>query len=218
MNGVSESTQRPKKYVFVTGGVVSSLGKGILTSSLGALLRARGYRVTAIKIDPYVNVDAGTMRPYEHGEVFVTADGAETDLDIGHYERFLDLDLSRGNNLTTGQVYLSVIQKERRGEYLSQTVQVIPHVTDEIKDRIRQVASEQGAEVVVVEVGGTVGDLESLPVLAALRQFRLDGGEEPTVCIPLTLVPYLETSAAFKPKPPPHSVAPCWGGGLQPHA
>ena len=142
MNGVSESTQRPRKYVFVTGGVVSSLGKGILTSSLGALFRARGYRVTAIKIDPYVNVDAGTMRPYEHGEVFVTADGAETDLDIGHYERFLDLDLSRGNNLTTGQVYLSVIQKERRGEYLSQTVQVIPHITDEIKDRIRKVAEE----------------------------------------------------------------------------
>jgi len=206
----------PRKYVFVTGGVVSSLGKGILTSSLGAILRARGYRVTAIKIDPYVNVDAGTMRPYEHGEVFVTADGAETDLDIGHYERFLDVDLSRGNNLTTGQVYLSVIQKERRGEYLSQTVQVIPHITDEIKDRIRQVAKEQEAEIVVVEVGGTVGDIESLPFLEAIRQFRFDEGEENTLYLHLTLVPYLSTSEEFKTKPTQHSVATLRGVGIQP--
>ncbi|KGQ21633.2 CTP synthase [Thermus filiformis] len=206
----------PRKYVFVTGGVVSSLGKGILTSSLGAILRARGYRVTAIKIDPYVNVDAGTMRPYEHGEVFVTADGAETDLDIGHYERFLDVDLFRGNNLTTGQVYLSVIQKERRGEYLSQTVQVIPHITDEIKDRIRQVAKEQEAEIVVVEVGGTVGDIESLPFLEAIRQFRFDEGEENTLYLHLTLVPYLSTSEEFKTKPTQHSVATLRGVGIQP--
>jgi len=218
VNGVSDSPKRPRKYVFVTGGVVSSLGKGILTSSLGALFRARGYRVTAIKIDPYVNVDAGTMRPYEHGEVFVTADGAETDLDIGHYERFLDMDLSRGNNLTTGQVYLSVIQKERRGEYLSQTVQVIPHITDEIKDRIRKVAEEQRAEVVVVEVGGTVGDIESLPFLEAIRQFRFDEGEENTFYIHLTLVPYLETSEEFKTKPTQHSVATLRGVGIQPDA
>lgn len=206
----------PRKYIFVTGGVVSSLGKGILTSALGAILRARGYRVTAIKIDPYVNVDAGTMRPYEHGEVFVTADGAETDLDIGHYERFLDVDLFRGNNLTTGQVYLSVIQKERRGEYLSQTVQVIPHITDEIKDRIRQVAREQEAELVVVEVGGTVGDIESLPFLEAIRQFRFDEGEENTLYLHLTLVPYLSTSGEFKTKPTQHSVATLRGVGIQP--
>lgn len=206
----------PRKYIFVTGGVVSSLGKGILTSALGAILRARGYRVTAIKIDPYVNVDAGTMRPYEHGEVFVTADGAETDLDIGHYERFLDVNLFRGNNLTTGQVYLSVIQRERRGEYLSQTVQVIPHVTDEIKDRIRQVAQEQEAELVVVEVGGTVGDIESLPFLEAIRQFRFDEGEENTLYLHLTLVPYLSTSEEFKTKPTQHSVATLRGVGIQP--
>ncbi len=204
------------KYIFVTGGVVSSLGKGIVTSSLGAILRARGYRVTAVKIDPYINVDAGTMRPYEHGEVFVTADGAETDLDIGHYERFLDRDLSRGNNITTGQVYLSVIQKERRGEYLSQTVQVIPHITDEIKRRIRQVAAEQQAEIVVVEVGGTVGDIESLPFLEAIRQFRFDEGPEDTLYIHLTLVPYLRTSEEFKTKPTQHSVATLRGVGIQP--
>lgn len=148
------------KYIFITGGVVSSLGKGITTSSIGALLRARGYQVTAVKIDPYINIDAGTMRPYEHGEVFVTDDGAETDLDIGTYERFLDIDLARHNNLTTGQVYQSVIEKERRGEYLSQTVQVIPHVTDEIKQRIVLAGERAGAEIVLVEVGGTVGDIE----------------------------------------------------------
>jgi len=164
------------KYIFITGGVVSSLGKGIATSSIGALLRARGYQVTAVKIDPYINVDAGTMRPYEHGEVFVTQDGAETDLDIGTYERFLDTDLSRGNNITTGQVYQTVIEKERRGEYLSQTVQVIPHVTDEIKNRIYQAGKDANAELVLVEVGGTVGDIESLPFLEAIRQVRFEVG------------------------------------------
>ena len=204
------------KYIFVTGGVVSSLGKGILTSSLGAILRGRGYRVTAIKIDPYVNVDAGTMRPYEHGEVFVTGDGAETDLDIGHYERFLDIDLSRANNLTTGQVYLSVIQKERRGEYLSQTVQVIPHITDEIKDRIRRTAHEQNAEIVVVEVGGTVGDIESLPFLEAIRQFQFDEEDQDLMYLHLTLVPYLAASEEFKTKPTQHSVSTLRGVGIQP--
>ncbi len=204
------------KYIFVTGGVVSSLGKGILTSSLGAILRGRGYRVTAIKIDPYVNVDAGTMRPYEHGEVFVTGDGAETDLDLGHYERFMDVDLSRANNITTGQVYLSVIQKERRGEYLSQTVQVIPHITDEIKDRIRRTASEQNADIVVVEVGGTVGDIESLPFLEAIRQFQFDEQDGDLMYMHLTLVPYLGTSEEFKTKPTQHSVSALRGVGIQP--
>ncbi|MER3554422.1 MAG: CTP synthetase [Meiothermus sp.] len=204
------------KYIFITGGVVSSLGKGILTSSLGAILRGRGYRVTAVKIDPYVNVDAGTMRPYEHGEVFVTGDGAETDLDIGHYERFLDIDLARANNLTTGQVYLSVIQKERRGEYLSQTVQVIPHITDEIKDRIRRTAHEQNAEIVVVEVGGTVGDIESLPFLEAIRQFQFDEQDSDVMYLHLTLVPYLPTSEEFKTKPTQHSVSALRGVGIQP--
>ncbi len=204
------------RYIFVTGGVVSSLGKGIVTSSLGAILRGRGYRVTALKIDPYVNIDAGTMRPYEHGEVFVTADGAETDLDIGHYERFLDRDLARINNVTTGQVYLSVIQKERRGDYLSQTVQVIPHVTDEIKERIRRVGREQNAEIVIVEVGGTVGDIESLPFLEAIRQMRFDAGPENTLYLHLTLVPYLRTSEEFKTKPTQHSVATLRSVGIQP--
>ncbi len=215
MNG-TPGGQGPRKFVFITGGVVSSLGKGILTSALGALLRARGYRVTAVKIDPYLNVDAGTMRPYEHGEVFVTADGAETDLDIGHYERFLDQDLSRANSITTGQVYLSVIQKERRGEYLSQTVQVIPHITDEIKARILRAAEEQEAEITVVEVGGTVGDIESLPFLEAIRQFRFDQGEGQVLYLHLTLVPYLETSEEFKTKPTQHSVATLRGVGIQP--
>ena len=204
------------KYIFVTGGVVSSLGKGIATSSLGALLRARAYNVTAVKIDPYINVDAGTMRPYEHGEVFVTQDGAETDLDIGTYERFLDTDLARGNNITTGQVYLSVIEKERRGEYLSQTVQVIPHVTDEIKRRIYAAGKETGAEIVLVEVGGTVGDIESLPFLEAIRQIRFEVGRENTLYLHVTLLPYLGTSEEFKTKPTQHSVATLRGVGIQP--
>ena len=207
-----------RKYIFVTGGVVSSLGKGISTSSIGALLRARGYRVTAVKIDPYVNVDAGTMRPYEHGEVFVTDDGAETDLDVGTYERFLDVDLNRGNNVTTGQVYLSVIEKEREGAYLSQTVQVIPHVTDEIKQRIADAGEAADAEIVLVEVGGTVGDIESLPFLEAIRQFRFEAGRENTLYLHVTLVPYLGASEEYKTKPTQHSVATLRGVGIQPDA
>lgn len=204
------------KYIFITGGVVSSLGKGIVSSSLGALLRARGYRVTAVKIDPYINVDAGTMRPYEHGEVFVTSDGAETDLDIGTYERFLDINLNRNNNITTGQVYQTVIEKERRGEYLSQTVQVIPHVTDEIKNRIRASGHDAGAEIVLVEVGGTVGDIESLPFLEAIRQMRFEEGPGNTLYVHVTLLPYLGTSEEFKTKPTQHSVATLRGVGIQP--
>lgn len=204
------------KYIFVTGGVVSSLGKGIATSSIGALLRARGYAVTAVKIDPYINVDAGTMRPYEHGEVFVTKDGAETDLDIGTYERFLDTDLARENNITTGQVYQRVIEKERRGEYLSQTVQVIPHVTDEIKTRIYESGQNVQAEIVLVEVGGTVGDIESLPFLEAIRQVRFEVGRDNTLYLHVTLLPYLGTSEEFKTKPTQHSVATLRGVGIQP--
>ena len=207
-----------RKYIFVTGGVVSSLGKGISTSSIGALLRGRGYRVTAVKIDPYVNVDAGTMRPYEHGEVFVTDDGAETDLDIGTYERFLDVDLARTNNVTTGQVYLSVIEKERRGAYLSQTVQVIPHITDEIKARIEKAGEEADAEITLVEVGGTVGDIESLPFLEAIRQFRFEVGRENTLYLHVTLVPFLGTSEEHKTKPTQHSVATLRSVGIQPDA
>ena len=204
------------KYIFITGGVVSSLGKGIATSSIGALLRARAYRLSAVKIDPYINVDAGTMRPYEHGEVFVTQDGAETDLDIGTYERFLDTDLARGNNITTGQVYQTVIEKERRGEYLSETVQVIPHVTDEIKRRIYEAGKQVGAEIVLVEVGGTVGDIESLPFLEAIRQIRFEVGSENSMYFHVTLLPYLGTSEEFKTKPTQHSVATLRGVGIQP--
>ncbi|ULH16120.1 CTP synthase [Deinococcus sp. KNUC1210] len=204
------------KYIFVTGGVVSSLGKGVATASLGALLRARGYKVTAVKVDPYINIDAGTMRPYEHGEVFVTASGAETDLDLGNYERFLDLDVPEGSNLTTGQAYQEVIRRERAGDYLSQTVQVIPHVTDEIKRRIRTAGEKAGAEIVLVEVGGTVGDMESLPFLEAIRQFRFDEGEENTLYLHLTLVPYLGTSNEFKTKPTQHSVAALRSYGISP--
>ncbi|CAN5828342.1 CTP synthase [soil metagenome] len=210
------SGHKETRYVFVTGGVVSSLGKGIATSSIGTLLRARGYRVTAVKIDPYINVDAGTMRPYEHGEVFVTDDGAETDLDIGTYERFLDVDLSRRNNVTTGQVYLAVIQKERQGAYLSQTVQVIPHVTDEIKARIYEAGEAANAEIVLVEVGGTVGDIESLPFLEAIRQIRFEVGRERTLYIHVTLLPYLGAAEEYKTKPTQHSVATLRGVGIQP--
>lgn len=204
------------KYIFVTGGVVSSLGKGIASASLGALLRARGYKVTAVKIDPYINIDAGTMRPYEHGEVFVTAGGAETDLDIGNYERFLDLDIPQGSNITTGQAYQEVIRKERAGDYLSQTVQVIPHVTDEIKRRIRAAGERAGAEIVLVEVGGTVGDIESLPFLEAIRQFQFDEQDHNVLYLHLTLVPYLGTSNEFKTKPTQHSVASLRSYGISP--
>ncbi len=204
------------KYIFITGGVVSSLGKGLVTSSLGALLRARSYAVTAIKIDPYINIDAGTMRPYEHGEVFVTADGSETDLDLGNYERFLDMDVPPGSNLTTGQVYQEVIRRERAGEYLSQTVQVIPHITDEIKRRIREVAARAEAEICLVEVGGTVGDMESLPFLEAIRQLRFDEGADRTAYVHLTLLPYLKSSQEYKTKPTQHSVATLRSVGISP--
>jgi len=196
-----------RKYIFMTGGVVSSLGKGISAASIGALLRARGHTVTAIKIDPYINVDAGTMRPYEHGEVYVTDDGAETDLDIGTYERFLDIDLTKANNITTGQVYLRVIERERAREYLAQTVQVIPHVTDEIKRRIIRAGELAEADVVLVEVGGTVGDIESLPFLEAIRQLDFEVGHENTLYFHVTLVPYLGTSEEYKTTPTQHSVA-----------
>jgi CTP synthase len=204
------------KYVFVTGGVVSGLGKGVVTASLGRLLRARGVVVTLQKIDPYLNVDAGTINPYEHGEVFVTKDGLETDLDIGHYERFLDQDLGRPNYLTTGQVYWSVIQRERRGDYLGRTVQVIPHVTEEIKARIRQALEATGSEVVVVEVGGTVGDIEGLPYLEAIRQMRDELPREDVAVIHLAYVPILSTTGELKTKPTQHSVKELRAVGIQP--
>lgn len=204
------------KYVFVTGGVVSGLGKGVLTASLGYLLRSRGIRVTLQKIDPYLNVDAGTMNPYEHGEVFVTKDGLETDLDIGHYERFLHEDLSRANYLTTGQVYWSVIQRERRGDYLGQTVQVIPHITEEIKARIRGALEATKSEVVVVEVGGTVGDIEGLPYLEAIRQMRDELPKEDVAVVHLAYVPILSTTGELKTKPTQHSVKELREAGIQP--
>ncbi|MFC0545696.1 CTP synthase [Kutzneria chonburiensis] len=210
------------KHVFVTGGVASSLGKGLTASSLGQLLTARGLRVTMQKLDPYLNVDPGTMNPFQHGEVFVTEDGAETDLDIGHYERFLDRDLSGSANVTTGQVYSAVIAKERRGEYLGDTVQVIPHITDEIKSRIRAMAEpdESGAapDVVITEVGGTVGDIESLPFLEAARQVRHDVGRDNCFFLHVSLVPYLAPSGELKTKPTQHSVAALRNIGIQPDA
>ncbi|HHY75559.1 MAG TPA: CTP synthase [Firmicutes bacterium] len=204
------------KFVFVTGGVVSGLGKGIASASIGTLMKARGYSVSIIKLDPYVNVDAGTMSPLQHGEVFVTDDGAETDLDLGHYERFIDRPLSAANNVTTGQIYKAVIEKERRGEFLGSTVQVIPHVTNEIKQRINKVARESAADIVVVEIGGTVGDIEGLPFLEAIRQFRFDVGRENTVYVHLTLVPYLSSSGEQKTKPTQHSVAELRSIGISP--
>lgn len=209
-------TKHVTKHVFITGGVVSSLGKGLTTACIGALLETRGVRVRIQKFDPYINVDAGTMRPYEHGEVFVTEDGAETDLDIGTYERFLDVDLARRNNLTTGQVYQTVIQQERQGVYLSQTVQVIPHVTDEIKRRIHEAGEAVQAEIVLVEVGGTVGDIESLPFLEAIRQLRQDLGRGNSANIHVTLVPYLGASDELKTKPTQHSVKELLSIGIQP--
>ncbi len=192
------------KYIFVTGGVLSSLGKGIASASIATLLKHSGLKVSMLKIDPYINVDPGTMSPLEHGEVFVTADGAETDLDIGHYERFLDISLGKGNNFTTGQVYSSVIERERRGDYLGKTIQVIPHITDEIKRRIK--VAGKGNDVLVVEVGGTVGDIESLPFLEAAREFRSDVGKKKAMFIHLTLVPYLKAADELKTKPTQHSV------------
>ena len=203
------------KYVFVTGGVASSLGKGLTASSLGRLLKSRGLRVTMCKLDPYLNVDPGTMNPGEHGEVFVTEDGGETDLDLGHYERFIDEPLSKISNLTTGQIYQSVIQKERRGDYVGKTVQVIPHITDEIKDRIRRQASS-GADVVIVEIGGTVGDIEIVPFVEAIRQFRRDIGRDNVCYVHLTLVPYLAANGEQKTKPTQHSVTELRSRGIQP--
>lgn len=204
------------KYIFVTGGVVSSLGKGILSSSLGCLLRARGLSVTIQKLDPYLNVDPGTMSPYQHGEVFVTEDGAETDLDLGHYERFIDTDLSQINNITAGSIYQSVIGRERAGDYLGGTVQMVPHVSNEIKERIRRAATTSSAEVVIVEVGGTVGDIEGLIFLEAIRQFRNDVGRENVAYVHVTLLPNLKATNEIKTKPTQHSVEILRGKGIQP--
>ena len=208
---------RSSKHIFVTGGVASSLGKGLTASSLGRLLKARGLRVTMQKLDPYLNVDPGTMDPFQHGEVFVTDDGAETDLDVGHYERFLDVDLDGSANVTTGQVYSAVIARERRGDYLGQTVQVVPHITDEIKGRIRGLASPD-VDVVITEVGGTVGDIESLPYLEAIRQVRHEVGRDNALTVHVSLVPYLAPSGELKTKPTQHSVAALRSIGLQPDA
>jgi CTP synthase len=205
---------RPVKYIFVTGGVVSSLGKGLAAASIGRLLEDHGYRVSLQKFDPYINVDPGTMSPYQHGEVYVTDDGAETDLDLGHYERFTSMVATRNSNWTTGKIYLSVIQKERRGDYLGRTVQVIPHITNEIKDAIR--ASSRDVDIAIVEIGGTVGDIESMPFLEAIRQFRLDVGRDNTIFIHLTLVPFIGTAGELKTKPTQHSVRDLRSIGIQP--
>ena len=215
MNDTAPTTNtRPTKYIFVTGGVVSSLGKGLAAASIGCLLESHGYRVTLQKFDPYVNVDPGTMSPYQHGEVYVTKDGAETDLDLGHYERFTHTTTTRNHNWTTGKIYLSVIQKERRGDYLGRTVQVIPHITDEIKESMRTVSDD--VDVVLVEIGGTVGDIESQPYLEAIRQFRRDIGRENTLYIHLTLVPFIGTAGELKTKPTQHSVRDLRSIGIQP--
>src|SRR5882672_9600123 len=202
------------KFVMVTGGVVSSIGKGLASASIGALMEARGLRVTHIKLDPYINVDPGTMSPYQHGEVFVTDDGAETDLDLGHYERFTHARLTRQNNFTTGRIYEAVISKERRGEYLGATVQVIPHVTDEIKARVRVGAEE--ADVAIIEIGGTVGDIESLPFLEAIRQLKVEAGSQNALSLHVTLVPYIPTAGELKTKPTQHAVKEMREIGIQP--
>ena len=189
------------KYIFVTGGVLSSLGKGIASASIGTLLKSRGLKVGMLKFDPYINVDPGTMNPYQHGEVFVTRDGAETDLDLGHYERFVGIDLSYYNNVTTGQIYSSVIEKERRGDYLGKTIQVVPHITEEIQKRIRKVARRDKVDVVITEIGGTVGDIESLPFLESIRQFRLREGKDNTLFVHLTLLPFISSTGELKTKP-----------------
>ena len=204
------------KYIFVTGGVVSGLGKGITAASLGRLLKARGLKVAAQKLDPYINVDPGTMSPYQHGEVFVTEDGAETDLDLGHYERFIDEDLTKYSNLTSGKVYWEVLNKERRGEYLGSTVQVIPHITNEIKDFVYRAGREKDADVVITEIGGTIGDIESQPFLEAVRQISLEVGKENSLFIHVTLVPYLRGSCEHKSKPTQHSVKELQGMGIKP--
>jgi CTP synthase len=204
------------KFIFITGGVISSLGKGIASASIGKVLESRGIKVTLMKLDPYINVDPGTMNPYQHGEVYVTEDGAETDLDLGHYERFTSAAMTKFNNATTGQVYNAVISRERRGDYLGKTIQVIPHITDEIKSRIKKVAEVSNAEVVIVEIGGTVGDIEGLPFLEAVRQFRLDVGQDNALYIHLTLVPYIKCAGEIKTKPTQHSVGTLREIGIQP--
>ncbi|MDR7908577.1 MULTISPECIES: glutamine hydrolyzing CTP synthase [Bacillus amyloliquefaciens group] len=205
------------KYIFVTGGVVSSLGKGIVAASLGRLLKNRGMSVTIQKFDPYINVDPGTMSPYQHGEVFVTDDGAETDLDLGHYERFIDINLNRFSNVTTGKIYSAVLKKERRGDYLGGTVQVIPHITNELKDRVYRAGKETNADVVITEIGGTVGDIESLPFLEAIRQMKSDIGHENVMYIHCTLVPYIKAAGELKTKPTQHSVKELRSLGIQPN-
>src|SRR5258708_5999198 len=205
---------RTPKYIFITGGVVSSLGKGLAAASIGCLLEGHGYTVTMQKFDPYINVDPGTMSPYQHGEVFVTDDGGETDLDLGHYERFTNTVTTKNSNWTTGKIYQSVIQRERRGEYLGRTVQVIPHITNEIKDAIRAVSD--GVDVVLVEIGGTVGDIESLPFLEAIRQFRQDVGRDNSLYVHLTLVPFIGAAGELKTKPTQHSVRDLRSIGIQP--
>ena len=205
------------KYIFVTGGVVSSLGKGITAASLGRLLKNRGYKVTIQKFDPYINIDPGTMSPYQHGEVFVTDDGAETDLDLGHYERFIDMNLSKASNVTTGKIYQSVINKERKGEYLGSTIQVIPHITNEIKDRVLRVGREDNADIVITEIGGTVGDIESQPFLEAIRQVRKDvPNRNDVLYIHVTLIPYISAAGELKTKPTQHSVKELRSIGIQP--
>jgi len=215
-SGADEERRGPltAKYIFVTGGVVSSLGKGLAAASIAALLEARGLRVTLLKMDPYINVDAGTMSPYQHGEVYVTDDGGETDLDLGHYERFTSAQTTRDNNITTGKVYGTVIEKERRGDYLGRTVQVIPHITDQIKASIRKVSS--GVDVVIVEIGGTVGDIEGLPFLEAVRQFKKDVGKDNVIYVHLTLVPFIQAAGELKTKATQHSVKELRAIGIQP--
>ena len=209
-------SKMPTKYIFVTGGVVSGLGKGITAASLGRLLKSRGLKVAAQKLDPYINVDPGTMSPYQHGEVYVTEDGAETDLDLGHYERFIDENLNKFSNLTTGKVYSNVLEKERRGDYLGETVQVIPHITNEIKHFIYQVGKNTDADVVITEIGGTVGDIESQPFLEAIRQVSLEVGRENSIFIHVCLVPYIAGSEEHKSKPTQHSVKELRALGINP--
>ena len=205
------------KYIFVTGGVVSSIGKGIVAASLGRLLKNRGLKITIQKFDPYINVDPGTMSPYQHGEVFVTDDGTETDLDLGHYERFIDINLNQYSNVTTGKVYSEVIRKERKGDYLGATVQVIPHITNEIKEKIMRAGETTDSDIVITEVGGTVGDIESLPFLEALRQMRMEAGAENVLYIHTTLIPYLRAAGELKTKPTQHSVKELRSLGIQPN-
>ena len=204
------------KYIFVTGGVVSSLGKGIVAASLGRLLKNRGLKIAIQKFDPYINVDPGTMSPYQHGEVFVTDDGTETDLDLGHYERFIDNDLNKYSNVTTGKIYSEVLRKERRGDYLGGTVQVIPHITNAIKDKIKRAGESTDAEVVITEIGGTVGDIESQPFMEAIRQMKEEVGSDNVLYIHTTLVPYLRAAGEMKTKPTQHSVRELRGLGIQP--